>query len=221
MDEEALVSFIEWLPVLKANETFLVCLFARKKYAPDAVHLKSDKCQLGRFTSDKKHLINNIRKMEVAYGAYEQEGIPIPQEALALYISTNPRNLELATKNALKELIDLITKPYNGFNPHQVVLSEIQKASGTKHYMDIDFDHVPLDSIKKAIEGNINRDAVTFLQTRGGFHALVGLKRIEKAYAPTWYQKLTSIEGCDQSGDGGLMPVPGCCQGGFIPKFVE
>lgn len=48
-------------------------------------------------------------------------------------------------------------------------MSEIQKAHSKKRYFDIDFDNVSLEFIKESIDGKINQDCLTFLETRGGF----------------------------------------------------
>ena len=217
-DEAILIDFINWLPELKNNECYYVTLFARNKYAKDS-ELKSDKQQLKRLTSNKEFLFDKIKQMECEIGSYKQKGLPIPQEALALYITLNPRNYEVAARESAIDLVRLITNEYNGYNPHQVVLTNIQKACGTKKYFDIDFDNVEIDAVKSVIEESINNDSLTYLKTRGGFHLLIELDKIKNEYKKSWYKNITSMVGVDVRGDN-LIPVPGCFQGMFIPHFV-
>src|SRR5574344_1720167 len=199
-DEAILIDFINWLPELKNNECYYVTLFARNKYAKDS-ELKSDKQQLKRLTSNKEFLFDKIKQMECEIGSYKQKGLPIPQEALALYITLNPRNYEVAARESAIDLVRLITNEYNGYNPHQVVLTNIQKACGTKKYFDIDFDNVEIDAVKSVIEESINNDSLTYLKTRGGFHLLIELDKIKNEYKKSWYKNITSMEGVDVRGD--------------------
>lgn len=127
-DEQLLLDFIDWLPELKPNEQFYFGLFARKKYCEQIKYIKTDKAQCRRFTSTKERIFNKIKQLEVEVGSYLIKDIEIPQEALALYVSVNPRDLLAATKNSLIKLVNLITMPYNGYNPHQEVMSEIHRA---------------------------------------------------------------------------------------------
>lgn len=219
-DLEELQNFIDWLPSLQKGECYYISLFARKKYAPNST-LKADKSQLKRFTCNKKELIvSKIKQLECAYGSYEFDNHPVPQESLCLYITPNPRSYEVATKKSLIKFADLITRQYCGYNPHQEVLSNIQSSFSRKIYFDIDFDNVDFEKTIVEISKFINPSCLTFVKTRGGFHALIELNKIEEKYVKSWHTNITSIDGADIRGDN-LLPIPGTYQGGFTPVLVQ
>lgn len=220
LDEERLKTFIDWLPELSNKEAYYVCLFARAKYAPGIV-LSSGQTQLKRFTSNKEHLLSKIKQLECPVGSYTYKGQTLPQESLALYINPNPRDLEKAAKNSLIKLAHLVTKPYTGYNPHTEILSEIQTAHSRKPYMDFDFDNTDPNNIIKTIDDLdiVNLDAITIVKTKGGFHLLVEVQKIQNKYQKSWYQSIAKMDGVDMKGYG-LLPVPGCTQGNFSPHFI-
>jgi hypothetical protein len=143
----------------------------------------------------------------------------MPSEALALYITPNPRSHILATKEAIKMMADYLTSKYNGYRLDQDVISCIQRNCSRKVYFDLDFDGVNLTDTVAQIVQHINADCLKVLETRGGFHVLVKLSDIDSKYKRSWYNSITSLAGVDVRGDN-LVPVPGCTQGMFTPRFV-
>lgn len=222
-----LEEFVEWLPPLTSDTCYYFCLFARSKYAKNDdgtnkfPHIKTDKSQLARWTvHNKKDIITKIKQKEVAVGAYKtKDGDDIPQEALALYMTPNPRSQSKAMLTAMKRFCDIIGSKGEGFNIHQEALSAIQKSPAKKIFFDLDFDEVTPLEVRADIEGTINNSACNYLITRGGFHLLVELSRIEKKYSKSWYKNICSL-GPDIKGDN-MIPVPGTYQGGFIPHFLK
>lgn len=218
VDRDILNKFIDWLPDLKDHEVYYISLMARKKYCPNVPYLKTDKSQLKRVTSKKEYIVDKLLQMECEIGTYKQKDIVVPQEALAVYITTNPRDLNKATIQSLKKFADLVTKPYSGYNPHQEVMSEIQKAKSKTYFYDLDFDNMTLDDIKNNLEGKINFNCLHFLQTRGGFHVLIEIEKVANEFKRNWYNNILKNGVVDNSGDT-LIPIPGCYQGGFVPFF--
>lgn len=219
IDEKELLHFIDWLPDLNESETFYVSLLARSKYTTGLTHIKSDKQQLKRFTSSKELLLSKIRQLECPEGTYLQKQTPIPQECLALYITPNPRDMYKATRQSLILFAQLLTQSYNGYNPHQEVMSCIQKSPGRKIFFDLDFDDQKYEEILPELLKFINLECISILLTRGGFHVLIELHKIHKSYVKTWYQNLTNNFSIDIKGDN-MIPIPGSFQGGFVPKLL-
>lgn len=218
-DEKALKDFIDWLPELKENEKYYLCLFARNKYCRELTHIKSDKAQLKRFVSDKARMFDKIKQLEVELGAYKQKETPVPQEALALYITTNPRDMYKASINTMVKFATSIRDQNVLMNPHQEALSEIQKAKSRTVWVDFDIDEKKASIIKEVKEYLNGTATYKIVETRGGYHLLVKPDTVHRSAKKDWYTFLSKIEGVDQAGDL-MMPVPGTYQGGFTPKFV-
>jgi hypothetical protein len=214
-NEKQLKEFIDWLPELKDNEQYFVSLFARKKYSKEIIH-SNDKTQLKRFTSKKDRLFTKIKQLECEIGSYVlKNGIHAPQESLVLYINPNPRDMVRATYNIMKKCIDLLHAKAKGYNLHAEALSSVQRSKGTSYFVDLDIDSKDIDLTK--INPILPDKAYEILETRGGYHILVKTKNAPKT---KWYQQLSSIYKIDRTGDQ-FLPIPGCVQGGFIPKFIS
>jgi hypothetical protein len=242
-DEKLFREFIEWLPDLKQTEKYYYCLFSRSKYCKDEngintiPHIKSDKSQLKRGVTDKKRMYDKIKQLECEIGAYKHNELSVPQKALALYITVNPREMWKATINSMVKLANCIRDNNILVNPHQEVLSEIQRTRGSSPYVDFDLDIEglnlkPKEEADKTLSWHIghvldcvNEEAVTFLRSRGGMHILIDVYKVDYRFKNTFYQNIKAIakEGeykVDQSGDQ-MIPVVGCTQGDFTPHFIN
>ena len=226
-DEGLLRDFINWLPDTTPSEQYYLCLFARNKYCKDITHIKSDKSQLKRFTSTKDRMFDKIKQLECEIGSYKQykkgePSIPIPQEALALYINPNPRDMWKATMKTAQKMLDCIAADNRSANPQAEAMSEIQKAKSRTCHIDFDIDENPENigyTLRDIVKSDvINIDALTVLRTRGGFHLLVDPEKVTGNYRARFYTGLGKF--ADQTGDN-MIPVVGCTQGGFTPHFQE
>lgn len=227
-DEQKLKDFIDWLPKLTNEEKYYLCLFARNKYTKELeeskqlTHIKTDKAQLKRFISDKERMFTKIKQLQVEMGTYMQKDRVVPQEALALYITVNPRNMFKATINTMVKLAQSIRDQNIMMNPHQEALSEIQKSKSRTCYIDFDIDESNPEKLEETIstiKTYLNEDAITWLKTRGGLHVLIDPYKILKEYKTTFWKNISSLSSCDQNGDQ-LIPIPGTYQGGFTPTFI-
>ena len=232
-DERKLDEFIKWLPELGEDECYYLCLFARSKYAKNEdgsnkfPHIKTDKAQLKRITVHKKSLMKQkIEQMECAFGSYKtKDGDNIPQEALALYITPNPRSQRKAMFNLIKRIADIQIANTTGYNIHAEAMSAIQKCKSRACFIDFDIDfpedkEINLTELKPFIEENVGTKGVHYLRTRGGYHVLVEPSKIDKQFEKTWYKNMIKHPYVDIKGDA-MIPVPGCTQGNFIPHFEK
>jgi len=212
-DEEKLKQFIEWLPQLEQNEKYFVSLFARKKYCNDKIK-SNDKTQLKRFVSNKDRLFEKIKQLEVEFGSYSLRDEAVPQESLVLYINPNPRDMKKATFLMAKQCLNLIEYCNNGYNIQAEALSCIQKSRSKSHFCDFDIDEKDIDlSLMTDI---LPRDCYEVVETRGGYHILVNTRKAPKT---KWHVDIREAFDVDQTGDQ-LLPVCGCVQGGFTPRFI-
>ena len=194
-------------------------MFARKKYDSTA---DSDKQVLKRFTvTSKDFIIDRIKQLQCSYGAYSNsKGEPISQEALALYVTVNPRDLKLAQVNLAKVLIDKFIDANNVQNVYSLALTSIHNSKSKSIYIDFDFDTLFPEDVISCVESIIPRSCFTPLLTQGGVHIMVNVNLVKDQNIKTnWHQAIKLIPGCDVTEDN-LVPVPGCRQGNFVLKLL-
>lgn len=211
--EEELLKFIDWLPNNNNQQKYYISLMARKKYNPT---IPSDKQCLKRVVSNKRDILSKLDQMETKLGTYRINNIEVPNNALVVYISINPRDIK---KAAFNTAISLMRKIEQGFNPNpkSVALDEIQKATSNKF---ITFDIDSKENFKNNKYNLVNILGYVdynYIETNGGYHLIVNHSRIIDQ--KTWYHNLLLNFKIDQKGDL-LSPIPGCIQGNFIPRFT-
>ena len=225
-DENLLDEFIStFLKPCSPDETYYCCLFARSKYAKNEdgsnkfPHIKTDKNQLKRFLATPNTLKLKIKQLEVPFGAYiTKDGEPIPQEALALYITPNRRSQKKAMFKLMKRLIDIQESNGQGFNINAEAISAVQKSKSNTDWIDFDIDSKDIDI--SSIENVLPLGTYKILETRGGYHIMIDRDKVKKSDAPkNWYILLGQMFEIDQSGDN-MIPMVGTYQGGFTPKFI-
>lgn len=217
LDHGELDRFIAMLPNTNDDEVYYLSLFGRHKYCPEYPNMR-DESQLCRFVATKDRLKEKIMRLECPVGSYCHHGVTVPQEAMALYIGLNPRNLRKANKELLCELARRIADGDSNFNPVSMATTIVHRCAGTKHFVDFDFDDVNPYDYEQRIAGILSKDTYSILKTRGGFHLLVRL--CYSQFNKNWYKQLSALPKCDVRGTGNLTPVPGCCQGNFSPFFI-
>ena len=222
VDDVEFQKFVEWLPPLEKEECHYAALLARDKYIRDLGigTFNSDKHLCSRFVTNTERLLLKLKQCETGVGNYSVKGIEIPQQALAAYMTINPRSQTKAAKWLLKRLADVVADGEQNVNVYQESLTAIHKSIGRKLFVDVDFDNVPLAPTVRMMSGFINSDAVKILETRGGFHAIIRLDAIEDKFVKSWYKNITSLDGADIAGDT-LIPIPGTHQGGFVPTLFD
>ncbi len=217
-NETLMQEFLDLLPNENEDEIYYLSLFARKKYCPELIW-SNDKTQLKRLTSKKKDVIKKIKQLEIEYGLYDLNGRIVPQESLVIYIHPNPRSQKKAARHLMRKLTDIICDDSKGFNIHQEALSALQKSKSKGYFIDfdLDIDKSTFDA-DSMIYTNINKDAVTLIETRGGYHCLIEVARIDDKYKKTFYKSLKQYS--DVEGDC-FIPIPGTIQGGFEVRVVK
>ena len=218
-DESILKDFIDWLPDLESTEKFYVSLFARKKYDESLQSTASDKMQLKRLLCNKENIIHKLRQLEIEEGLYLLKDRVATQKSLAVYITPNPRCMVKANKDMLLRLAKAVCNQNFFHNIHAEALSCVQRSKSYAHVVDFDIDDKTIDlNLMKDI---MHRDCYEILETRGGYHILVNPVLAGKiAKSKNWYSAIQNTFPCDITGDQ-MIPIPGCTQGEFTPKFIK
>lgn len=220
-DQDALNSFIEYLPDLNSGEGFLLVLMARAKYSPDKKGLDAVFCR--KVAYSKSALMTTLKHMEVPINTYVHpagtKGVVIPYGTYGVYMCINPIHEKVAERTLKLRLVDKLF-PDKVFKIIVQAENEWQLAakSAKTQLVDLDIDCKELDFNK--VLSYINPEAVMCIKTRNGYRLLVHPKKVSTEYQTTWYCNLTSLPGYDKN-DHLFTPIPGCVQGDSQTTIVS
>ncbi len=188
---------------LTRDECFYLMLMSRNKYLTEEERKKTD---LGRanivtrqilHSLETKDVIQALRKMECAYGAYtDRSGNPIPNECLIPYLTYNPVSPIKAFSDTqrcfVEYLLELDNRTGDKSNTYDRLSkidsqyrTQLQHAFSRKVLLDFDFD-IPEGASRVVLEFTdrlTQNGAKSFVvKTRGGFHVLVERATIKYNY---------------------------------------
>lgn len=232
--------FFSKLPILTTDEIYSAVLFCRKKYATDEQRqsLKfGDNAAFDRKLvkgNDPDKFYNTLQRYNIPLGAYtDPNGNEIPENVLALYMTTNPRCCKKATKELVHEIIEgNFQNNYDFTSVESQFKNKIQKFASRKVLVDIDIDTKEnniLGNVLTTIEG-IGVKPTMVIETKNGYHVLVNIEELSSA-EKNWYRifqtdicvywqnklhKETIVEIKTDT----MCPIPGTLQGGFEVKIL-
>lgn len=194
------------MPPLKETEVYFISLSARNKYLTDEERKFYDLGRTEMFEETiirKKewgNFIKHLRRFECDNRGYTtKNNIPIPAKSIVCYFNINPSD----SFKALSGFQDIIQEYYtemgvllsepnrkteNFFNRLNKIdnnlMTMYQQATGTKHYMDIDFDFEKGkdQSIIEPVSGFLEENSLNryfWLDTKSGYHLLLDRTQIK------------------------------------------
>lgn len=229
-DINKLKEFIDWLPDLKNDEKFLLCLFARDKYNKKN-KIKGGSFQLQRFVVDKNKMINKIKRLESYLHLLEINNEQVDNSIIGLYIKTNPTSMSRASLMFSREIISKTLSDNNSYNPEVLLMDCIQNTNYNSIYTDIDIDinntnikiEDVIDTLMMSNFINNNSWINNIIKTKGGFHIQINNSLIDDEYKKTWRNKLMKLKCNDfdiTMNGKNMIPLPGCNQFNYTPELI-
>lgn len=212
-----------WTP----HDTHMIMIAARKKYVPD-VKVKAAFVLRRDIVNEPGRLLDAIRQYEFPVDALKDDaGNPIPNAALAVYVTLNPRDPLRAVADLAVATTQHLQRRSVGADdvaaPRVVSLAKslLQTACLKKQYLTVDIDDKALFGAVVSVIDPRQTPIQCIVETRGGFHIILDLKNLTpegdsalrlalRAWPKTQVELLR-----DQN-----TPVPGTVQGGFRVRFV-
>jgi hypothetical protein len=236
-DEALLKEFYDNVVIpLKKDEVYFLMLSARKKYCDESIELRKGSDMLKRITLRKNNFDsfrNCILELfaSVLVGCYrDKNDQPIPLNAFVVYMTTNPRNTRRACLGVVKKITEGLLNIETSLNLENIVMSEIHKTCIGKTYIDFDCDIGKKDDgeqVRLFIEKSLGESEFHSIKTRGGYHILLNVEKIDKKIKNNFYQTIKEYSftlndsEIEFKGKDNMIPIPGVTQGGFCPYIIS
>ena len=251
-DEEEVKRFFDLvLPPLTGTECYFVSLSARNKYLSEE---EREVFSLGRTEMFNKTVVRKkewnrfiraLRKMECDERGYTtRSNLPIPSKTLVCYININPSDTiktmfafqkllqeyaveiaSIAFKNGkIENLENRINKIDNN------LMTCYQKSTGTKHWMDFDFDIVKDERVIESTNEILDMKGITrffWIDTKSGYHLLVDTNQVQcnpddlssEIEHALWDEHDIDAEEIIYNKNA-MIPIPGTFQGDYPVRLI-
>ena len=201
-----------------------------------------------KIVRNEKELLREIQRYETPMGSIEFDGVDISNQALAIYITENPKSLLKAHTKTHRDVLDHMVHSYeNGASDEDLkyfqtiqgkFLSNLHKSTSAKMYMDIDIDSKESEYLESIIKllGEMDVVPTCCIETRGGYHVIVRSDTLSKEQKGCIWKVSQKKELKFQAENSlgkkitksyieifsdGMCPIPGTYQGGFPVKFID
>ena len=215
------------------NRIFLTYIAVRKKYCSKLSNNGCFKRTVVHYSDDEKQqkLVDVVRNYEIPLDTYKDQrsGIPVPQNAIALYTSINPRNAIHATQSLTNDILENAFANEHKFFSHidQKFKNKLQKYP-VKKYIGIDLDTKDEEIFQKVMKDICEYvNVYVVIETRGGYHIIIPKRELQRttnglSAGHFLYTRLSEkYDAINKISSDLFSPIPGTYQGGFPVKFRD
>lgn len=240
-------AFVGFLPDLKDNEVYFLSLSARNKYLSGE---ERDFYSLGRTEMFSRQIALDRDGVAIALNRMKgdlesrrtRNGKEIPNRSLVVYMNIHAMSTLKAyaafTEEMNRHQTETLHALLNGGVPNLTaflrmqtrLMNHIQKATGTKQYLDIDIDAPRdlADEIRLTIHDQLLDYSIKHLviRTRSGYHIMVNTADLKKHKGFALHKYVNDLHVQAEANGGevtfnsnAMVPMPGTYQAGHLVTF--
>lgn len=223
------------LPRLGPNEVYFLSASARNKYLSpqerEYYSLGRTEMILRTVAYSREDFFVKLERIQQQLTAYKtRNGLAVPEKCTVLYANINPCNTLKAYFAFQREVNKRIHETLHAqcqddyfTRLDRRFLTEIQKASGTRHFIDVDIDIPDLDVLHEFISELKDNDVkFRVIRTRSGYHVLLHKDTVNYNFYSTLRRlnEANSGRGEIAINKNAMIPIPGTLQAGQKVKVV-